>query len=84
MGSRIFEDGKHPIYPADIESCRENVQMGQKIKIRVQCIDADYCKRAVYRMCTVTEKHRWLFVAEDSKGRLYSMTWADMMMQGGA
>ncbi len=83
MGSRVSEYGKRPIRLTDIERYRRNIQTGQRIRIKVQSIDANYCKRITYRMCTVTEKHKWLLVAEDSKGRLHSATYIDMIMQGG-
>lgn len=46
MGSRISEYGKRPIRPMDIERYRRDVQTGQRIRIKVQSIDADYCKRS--------------------------------------
>lgn len=84
MGSRISEHEKHPIYQADIERCRKNIRTGQKIRMRIQGMDAEGCKRTVHKMCTVAEKHKWIFVAGDSRGRLYSASYIDMIMQCGA
>lgn len=83
MYRRTFETEKHPIYPADIERCRENIRTGQQVRIKTRETDENFLKRTGYKICRVTEKHRWLFVAEDSKGRRYSTTYIDMIMQGG-
>lgn len=79
MNEKKYRQKKAPIYPVDIKKCRENLKIGQKVKIRILEWDLDLRQRTVYRMCTIEETHRWLFLAKDSRGRRYTVTYVDMM-----
>lgn len=75
---------KHPIYPADIERCRKRLKTGQQVRIRVLEWDLDFRHRILCRECVVEEKHRWLFMARDRRGKRYVVTYVDLLIQGGA
>ena len=76
------EAGKIPINPADIEKCRKSLLPGQQVEIRVLEYDQDFRYRVICKKCTVEEKHRWLFVVRDQKGRRYAVTYVELIMQG--
>ena len=82
MSSGAPEYEKHPIYPVEIEKYRDRITIGQRIRIRIESIDLDFKKITVHRLCTVVEKHRWLFVVTDSRGRKYAGTYIEQIIQG--
>lgn len=84
MNAGDYSQGKIPIYPENIEKCRENLLVGQQVKLRIKEWDLDFRHREMCLQCTVEEKHRWLFVVRDRRGKRYTMTYVDLIMQGGA
>lgn len=82
MSERVHEKS-HPLYPAEIERYRESLEIGQKIRLRIREQDLDFRWKTTYRQCTIVEKHRWLFLVQDVRGKQYTMTYIDMMVKGG-
>lgn len=82
MSERRSYVEEHPIYPAEIERYRESLQIGQKIILKIREQDLNFRWKTVYRQCTIIEKHRWLFLVRDTRGKLYTMTYIDMMVNG--
>lgn len=81
MNEKRYSQGKIPIYPADIEKCRQNLLIGQQVRIRIPEWDVDFRSRVMCRQCTVEEKHRWLFVARDRRGKRYAVTYVELIIQ---
>lgn len=83
MNEKNYGHEKRSIKRMDIERCRRCLKVGQQVRIRVPGWDSDFRRTVLYRQCTVDEKHRWLFIARDQRGKRYAVTYVDMLMQGG-
>lgn len=83
MSERKYSQEKVPIGLSDIEKCRKNLKVGQQVVIRVLEWELNCRHRMIHQHCVVEEKHRWIFVARDQRGKRYAVTYADMIMQGG-
>lgn len=83
MSERKNGQEKAPISPVEIERCRKKLKVGQQVTIRALEWDLDFRHRVIQRKCVVEEKHRWIFVVRDQRGRLHAVTYVDMIMQGG-
>ena len=83
MNKQNYSYEKRPIRQTDIERCRKCLKVGQQVRLRVPGWGSDFRHTVLYRQCTVDEKHKWLFMARDQRGKRYAVTYVDMLMQGG-
>lgn len=70
-----------PIYPIEIARYRERLQIGQKKTMHVQICDENLGWKMTDRVCTVSEKHRHIFVALDANGRRRTGRYVDMIIR---
>lgn len=76
------ENLKCPIHPVQIQSLKEQIQIGQMIWIEVQGIDEEFHMKKEDEKCRVVEKYPHLLLALDSRGRRRTVTYAELAVKG--
>ncbi len=83
VDNKKYAREKQPILHMEVERYKKNLKIGQQVKIRVQRNDLESRTRTVYKICTVVEKHKWLFLVKAQKGKRYAVSYIEMMIGEG-
>jgi len=83
VDNKKYAREKQPINPMEVERYKKDLKIGQQVKIKVQRNDLESRTRTIYKICTVVEKYKWLFLAKDQKGKRYAVSYIEMMIGEG-
>lgn len=83
IDNKKYAREKQPINPMEVERYKRNLRVGQQVKIRIQRNDLENRARTIYKICTVVEKYKWIFLAKDQKGKRYAVSYIEMMIKKG-
>lgn len=83
VDNKKYAREKQPINQMEVERYKKNLKIGQQVKIRVQRNDLESRTRTIYKICTVVEKYKWLFLAKDQKGKRHAVSYIEMMIKEG-
>ena len=74
---------RNPITAEEINGYRNNLKIGEKVKVTIRVMGENFCMQDETVNCVVTEKYRNNFLAIDEKGRKQSITYIDMLTENG-
>lgn len=74
------EDFKCPISREEIGRYQEALQIGQRVTVKIQSYDENFCQREKEIECTVVEKYRYIFLVQDVCGRRKAIQYIDMLI----
>lgn len=77
------KETRNPITAEEISGYRNNLKIGEKVKVTIRVMGENFCMQDETVNCVVTEKYRNNFLAIDEKGRKQSITYIDMLTENG-